>query len=125
MAKTLIIKIKPIEEALAGFRKTFKALEAGRRVRRREGVYFTSVEAARKLLTRNRLALLRTVRRQQARSIYGLAKSLNRDLKNVQEDLRLLEEFGLIQMAPARGLGNRKVKVPKAPFDEIALRIAI
>src|SRR5213594_409856 len=60
MAKTLTIKIKPTDEALEGFRKTFKALEGGQRVARHEGVYFTSIEAARNLLTRNRLALLRT-----------------------------------------------------------------
>jgi len=62
MAKTLTIQIKSVGEALEGFRETFKAYEAGRRVSRREGVYFTSIEAARNLLTRNRLALLRAIR---------------------------------------------------------------
>ena len=62
MARTLTIKIKPVEEALGGFRETFKALESGRRVKRREGVYFTSIEAARNLLTPNRLAVLRAIR---------------------------------------------------------------
>ena len=46
MAKTLTIKIKSVGETLEGFRETFKAYEAGRRVSRREGVYFTSIEAA-------------------------------------------------------------------------------
>lgn len=60
MAKTLTIQIKSAGEALGGFRETFKAVEAGRRVSRREGVYFTSIEAARNLLTPNRVTLLPT-----------------------------------------------------------------
>jgi len=125
MAKTLTIEIKSMEDALEGFRKSFKALQAGQRVARHEGVYFTSIEAARHLLTRNRLALLRAIRAQHPGSIYELAKTVHRDLKNVQQDLRLLEGYGLIRMTPARSTGKRRVKVPSAPFDEIALKIAI
>ena len=125
MAKTLTIKIKPARDALEGFRQTFKALEAGRRVTRREGVYFTSIEAARNLLTPNRLALLRAIRAQPPGSTYELAKRLKRDLKNVQEDLRLLEEYGLIRIRRGRGVGKRRTNVPEALFGEIALKIAI
>ena len=88
-------------------------------------VSFTSIEAARNLLTKNRLALLRVVRTQRPGSIYELAKTVKRDLKNVQQDLRILEEYGLIRMTPARGTGKRPVKVPQAPFDEITLKVAI
>jgi predicted transcriptional regulator len=125
MAKTLTIEIKSTGESLEGFRKTFKALESGQRVTRHEGVYFTSIEAARNLLTRNRLALLRAIRAQHPGSIYELAKTVSRDLKNVQQDLRTLERYGLIRMSRARRAGKRLAKVPEAPFDEIALKIAI
>jgi len=125
MSKTLTIQIRPLTDALEGFRETFRALEAGCRVRRREGVYFTSIEAARNLLTPNRLRLLKAVRRQRPGSIYELAKILKRDLKNVQEDLRLLEKYGLVRMTKSRGVGKRAVKVPEALFGEIALKIAI
>ncbi len=125
MAKTLTIRIKSADMALEGFRKTFKDVEAGRRVNKREGVYFTSIEAARNLLTPNRLALLRTVRSQRPGSIYELAKIVDRDLKNVQDDLRLLETYGLIRMADATRSGKRRVRVPEALFDQIELKIAI
>lgn len=125
MAKTLTIQIEPAREALESFRQTFKALQVGRRVHRRAGVYFTSIEAARNLLTPTRLALLRAIRRHRPRSIYGLARLLNRDLKNVQEDLRLLQEYGLVRMTRKRGVGKRKVKTPEALFEEIALKVAI
>jgi predicted transcriptional regulator len=125
MAKTLTIKIKPVGEALEGFRQTFKAVAAGRRISRRDGVYFTSIEAARNLLTPNRLALLRAIRAERPGSTYALAKRLKRDLKNVQQDLRLLEEYGLIRIANGRSVGKRRTKVPEALFGEIALKIAI
>ena len=125
MAKTLTIEIKPLEDALEGFRGTFKALEAGRRVSRREGIYFTSIQAARTLLTPGRLALLRAIRRQRPGSIYQLAKILKRDLKNVQDDLRLLQEYGLVRMTKGRAVGRRAVKVPEALFGQIELKIAI
>ena len=125
MAKTLTIQIKSVGEALEGFRETFKAYGAGREVSRRAGVYFTSIEAARNLLTRNRLALLKAIRTHRPGSIYELAKALKRDLKNVQEDLKILEKYGLIRMTAGRRDGKRKVKVPEALFGEIALKIAI
>ena len=125
MAKTLTIKIKPATDAMEGFRQRFKALEAGRRVTRREGVYLTSIEAVRNLLTPNRLALLRAIRAQPPGSTYELAKRLGRDLKNVQQDLRLLQEYGLIRIRPGRGAGKRRTRVPEALFQEIALKIAI
>jgi predicted transcriptional regulator len=125
MAKKLTIQIKSTGEALKGFRDAFKVLEAGRRISRREGVYFTSIEAARNLLTPHRLALLRAVRAGRPGSIYELAKMVNRDLKNVQSDLRLLETYGLIRMADGTRAGKRRVRVPQALFDQIELKIAI
>lgn len=125
MARKLTIQIKLAGEALEDFRKTFKDVEAGRRVARRGGIYFTSIEAARNLLTPNRLALLRAIRSRRPGSMYELAKIVGRDLKNVQDDLRLLETYGLIRMADATRSGKRRVRVPHAVFDQIELKIAI
>jgi predicted transcriptional regulator len=125
MARTLTIRIKSVSAALEGFRAAFKGVEAGRRINRQEGVYFTSIEAARNLLTPRRLALLRAVRSGRPGSIYELAKMVGRDQKNVQDDLRLLENYGLIRMTEAVRSGKRRVRVPQAPFDQIELKIAI
>src|SRR5438128_4705904 len=125
MARTLTIRIKSADKALEEFRKTFKDVEAGHRVRKREGVYFTSIEAARNLLTPNRLALLRAVRSRRPGSIYELSRLVNRDLKNVQDDLRILKTYGLVRMADATRTGKRRVRVPRSLFDQIELKIAI
>jgi predicted transcriptional regulator len=125
VARTLTIQIKSVAEALKGFGETFKAVEAGERVTRREGVYSTSIEAARNLLTPSRLALLRTIRSKRPGSIYELAKLVDRDLKNVQADLQILQRYGLVRMSRGRSSGRRRAKVPQALFSEIALKIAI
>jgi predicted transcriptional regulator len=50
---------------------------------------------------------------------------VGRDLKNVQNDLRLLEAYGLIRMTDGTRSGKRRVRVPQAVFDQIELKIAI
>ena len=94
-------------------------------MKRHEGVSFTSIEAARNFLTPARLALLRAIRGRQPGSVYALAKIVGRDLKNVQQDLKILEQHGLIKMTRGRSAGKRVVTVPRALCHEIALRIAI
>ena len=122
--KTVTFTIEPFTESLKRFKETFKAVQAGRQVERQELVGFTSLEAARNFLTRERLGLLRTIKSRHPNSIYELAKMTGRDLKNVQQDVRILERHGLVRIA-TRPHGSRKVKVPRVPFEEIALKIAI
>ena len=125
MAKTLTIQIKSVGEALEGFRKTFNDVAAGRRVKRRDGVYFTSIEAARSLLTPSRLALLHMVRTERPGSISELAKMAHRDVKGVRKDLQRLKTYGLIRMAGVPNSGKRRTRVPQVPFDKIKLKIAL
>ena len=125
VARTLTIKIRSFDDALEGFGRTFKALQAGKRVTRKRGVYFTSLEAARNLLTPRRLGLLRAIRKQKPQSIYQLATIVGRNLKNVQTDLQLLEQYGLVTLSESRSPANRRIKVPRVPSNEISLKIAI
>jgi predicted transcriptional regulator len=124
--KTVSISIRPLSEVIGDFTKTFEAVQNGRRVLKgsREEVGFTSIEAARNFLTRERLALLHTIRSRHPGSLYELAKMVDRDFKNVQEDIRILERHRLVRISKEPH-GKRKVKVPQVPFEEIALRIAI
>jgi predicted transcriptional regulator len=122
--KTATFRIEPFADSLARFKETFEAVRAGREAAPREIVGFTSLEAARNFLTRERLALLRAIKARRPGSIYALAKMVERDLKNVQDDIRILERHGLVKITK-RPRGSRKIKVPEVPFEEITLRIAI
>jgi predicted transcriptional regulator len=122
--KTVTFTTESFRESLMRFEETFKAVQAGRQVEPQELVGFTSLEAARNFLTRERLGLLRTIKSRHPNSIYELAKMTGRDLKNVQQDIQILERHGLVRIS-SRARGNRRVKVPRVPSQEIALKIAI
>jgi len=124
--KTVTFSIRALGEVADDFAKTFEAVRTGRRISKqsRTEVGFTSIEAVRNFLTRERLALMRTIRTRHPGSLYELAKMVNRDFKNVQDDIGILERHGLVRISK-EPRGKRKVKVPKVPFEEIALKIAI
>ena len=122
--RTFEIRIKTTERALKDFAHTFKAVQAGRRVERREGVFFTSVEVARNLLTPERIRLLTLIHERKPESIYQLAKMSNRDPKNVHEDIKLLERYGILETRIRPG-AHRTQRVPRVPYDEISLKIPL
>ncbi len=124
--KTVTFSIMPLNEVADDLSKTFDAVRKGRRIPKqsRDEAGFTSIEAARNFLTRERLALMRTIRNRHPCSLYELAKMVNRDFKNVQEDIGILERHGLVRISK-EPRGKRKVKVPQVLFEEIALKIAI
>src|SRR5260370_38559326 len=124
--KTVRVSIRPLNEASDDFTKTFETVRNGRRIPKqsRDEVGLTSIEAARNFLTRERLALMRTIRTRHPGSLYELSKMVKRDFKNVQDDIRILERHGLVRISK-EPRGKRKVKVPQVLFEEIALKIAI
>jgi predicted transcriptional regulator len=122
--KTVTFSIRSLGDVADDFAKTFDAVRTGRRVQSRDEVGFTSIEAARNFLTRERLALMRTIRTRHPGSLYELAKMVKRDFKNVQEDIGILERHGLVRISK-QPRGKRQVKVPQVLFEEIALKIAI
>jgi predicted transcriptional regulator len=117
------IEIQSLEEGLKDFRATWKAAAAGKTVTPRQGTYFTSLEAARNVLTPNRLQLLRAIRQGRPASIYKLAQLVGRDFKNVHADVQALAAYGLISLKTTRV--GRRTTVPRVPFSVIEFRIAV
>jgi len=118
--KKVRIGIKSIEEALDDARETMEKLERGEKVKRETGVYFTSLEAFRKAVTPKRLELLHIVKTRNPSSINELARMAKRDIKNVADDVKYLEQIGLIEKKEM----DRKTK-PVINYDRIALEIAV
>jgi len=90
---------------------------------RSEGTYFTSLEAARKVLTPKRLELLRVIRQGRPDSVYQLARLVGRDFKNVHADVQALAAYGLVSLKKAQA--GRRTSVPRVPFSTIEFRIAV
>ena len=56
-------------------------------------------------------------------SIYELAKMLGRDIKNVDQDLKLLAEVGLVTLEQKRTDNNRVI--PRVDYSKILLEIPV
>ena len=109
-----------MKTALEDFVKTGEAIERGEKVKKESGVYFTSFEAFRKILTPKRLELLHTIKTRKPSSIHELARMAKRDVKNVADDVKYLEQIGLIEKKET----DHKI-APMTKYDRIALEIAV
>jgi predicted transcriptional regulator len=118
--KKVRIGIKSVESVLEDAKATMKQLERGEPIRKEAGVYFASFEAFRKALTPKRLALLHVIKTAKPKSLSELAGLAKRDVKNVSEDVKYLEQIGFIEKH-----GDRREIRPSISYDRIALEIAI
>jgi predicted transcriptional regulator len=122
--ETFNVAIKSLDDAYREFEQTYEALRGGKRAERHHGVYFTTLDALRRILTQERLGLLRAIRDHTPESIYALAQSVGRDLKNVQDDVELLHKQGIVRFR-RRESDHRGAKIPEVPFREIAVTITL
>lgn len=121
--KDIKIAIKSKDELFDEIKDVWKNLERGNRVKKHEGISFESIDAMRKLLTEERLRILKTIKKNHPQSIYELAKLLKRDTKNVSDDVYYLRELGLIELKKTKE-GREKV-TPLVNYDKILLEIAV
>ena len=122
-AKKIDIGIKDLKTSLKDFSETWKKLESGKKIKKEEGLYFDSIDTMRNVLTNNRLFILKTIRKNKPGSIYELAKILNRDLKSVNQDLKLLSEIGLVALEKIET--ERKRVIPHVDYGKILLEIPV
>ena len=121
--KAKTIQIKPVEHVLKDFVKTCNAISEGRPVKKRVGTYFASIRAVRKVLTENRIQLLKTIKQHKPGSLYELAKLTHRNFKNISQDVAFLHELGLVQLGKPHG--PRSQRKPTLLSDHIYLELAI
>jgi len=117
------IGIKPLKESLHEFANVWDKLQHGEKVEKRSGIYFESIDAMRKVLTNKRLTILKVIKEEEPNSVYALAKLLGRDLKNVNQDLKMLVDIGLVTVEPVKD--NKKRIVPHVKYDKILLEIPV
>ena len=121
--KKIDIGIKGLTESLKDFAATWKRVEAGKKTKKKEGIYFDSIDSMRSVLTNNRLLILKTIRDRNPGSVYELAKMLERDLKNVNQDLKLLADIGLVTLEKTEA--DKKRVVPHVDYVKIMLEIPV
>ena len=121
--KKIDIGIKGLEEGLKDFSEAWKKISSGKKVRKEEGIYFDTIDTMRAVLTNNRLLILKTIRERKPGSVYELAKMLKRDLKNVNQDLKMLSEVGLVTLEKTEA--DKKRVVPHVDCAKILLEIPV
>jgi predicted transcriptional regulator len=114
-----------VDDALEEFRSVWKSIQEERPVARRAGKSFTSLDAARKILTPKRLDLLRAIRREPGESLTRLARLVGRDLKHVHEDLDTLARYGLVSLKKTKAISNHEITTPAVPYEVIELRMVV
>lgn len=124
--KRVKIGIKSLKEALGDFAKAAEAIEGGRKPKKSRGVYFENLDTFRRALTPKRLEMLHAIKESRPSSVYELAKILDRDIKNVTQDLEYLKEIGLVELKRTKDKKDKKERVaPEVNYDKIDLEIAV
>ena len=112
------IEIKGTDEFFAELERDWTAIDRGETVAGPvHRVYFESAEALSRVLTRQRHQLLRVLHANGGLSIRALASLLERDYKNVYQDVKILEEAGLIE----RDSKNRII----APHEKLTIELQL
>jgi len=100
MTKKLIISICSEEQAMDAFKTGFiQAMETTEA--QNEYLYFTSPSQLFQKITPKRWELLAKLQQTGTVSIRELARSLNRDIRRVHDDVTLLIQEGIIEQQPA------------------------
>ena len=85
---------------------------------------FEGLSALRRLLSNEKARMIHTIKKESPGSIYKLAKILKRDFKSVNDDVKLLERFGFIDMISER-TGKRERLRPILVVDSITIQIKV
>ena len=121
--KDVRVSIKTKEDLFNEVKGVWGKLEKGEQVKKHEGISFENIEAMRKILSEERLRILRMIKKEHPKSIYELAKFLNRDIKNTFDDVQFLARIGLIELEKTKE--GREKTVPKVNYDRILLEIPV
>ena len=121
--KVIKLDVKPAKEVLKQFAAALGHTRKGEKTEQHVGISFESIEGLRNVLTKRRLELISIVRHKKPQSIYELSKILNRDLKSINTDLKILKENDFIEFKKMND-GRQRV-VPVVLFDKIDISVKV
>ena len=121
--KNVTVRIKSLEDIFEEAKDVMKRLEKGEKIKKHEGISFDNLDVMRKVLTEERLRILKTVKKEHPSSIYQLAKMLGRDMKNTFDDVQYLAQVGFIDIKKTKE--GREKATPSVKYDKILLEIPV
>ncbi|MCL4492259.1 MAG: ArsR family transcriptional regulator [Nitrospirae bacterium] len=117
------ISIKSDEELFEEVKSVVRKIERGEKVKKHEGISFEDMDTLRKVLTDERIRILKTIKKEHPQSIYELARMLHRDIKNTFDDVKFLAEMGLVDLKKTKN--GREKTTPTVNYDRILLEIPV
>ncbi len=112
MMRTVFVQVENLDTGLERFKR---ALEMGEF--QGEYVTFESMEELMRTLTPVRWRLIHTLQTKGPMNLPALARTLQRDIKEVYGDVAALKELGLIE--------DTEDDVMWVPYDEIRLELSV
>ncbi|MFQ5531129.1 MAG: hypothetical protein ACE5ES_00785 [Candidatus Nanoarchaeia archaeon] len=85
---------------------------------------FSGMLILRQLLSNEKARILHVIKTKKPKSIYELAKMLDRGFKSVNDDIKILERFGFIELV-AEKTKKRTRHRPKIVIDTMTIHVKI
>ena len=114
-SKTREITITESKGAFSIFRQTKTA---------KKDYDFSGVLALRQLLSNEKARILHVIKNKKPKSIYELAKQLERGFKSVNDDIKLLDRFGFIDLIEEK-TKNRTRHRPVIVVDTMTIHLRV
>jgi len=118
-ASTLVVTVKSSDEFHESVNDDLESLEHGNSVDATPTLSFTSYNDLMETLTPRVLDLIEAIRREEPSSINETARVVDRDVKNVHEELSRLAQLGII-FFEEEGQSKR----PVVWFDELVITLS-
>lgn len=116
----LTVRVAPAEEVFDELEERFAALDAGERPAPKHEVVLRRERDLNRLLSPKNVQLLRTIAREQPASIRETARLVERDVRQVHENLSELEQLNLLQFEM-----DGRSKRPVVWYDDIDIELPI
>ena len=114
-------RIIDIYEKDGTFQSIFKRFSS---IHEKEEYNTHDLSLVRRVLSNEKARLLHTIKVKQPKSIYSLAKILDKDFKTVRENVILLKKFGFLDLIEEKS-GKRRLHKPVLTANSINITIRI
>jgi len=117
-SNTLLVTVDSNEEFYEKGHEAIERLKRGEAIEEADSFSFPNVDLLFETFNSQTMGLLETIAEEEPDSIRETARLVDRDVKNVHQELTELERLGLVQFEQ-----ESRAKRPVFPYDEVMIRL--
>ena len=122
IVNSIKIEVRPFEESMNETIEVVKRIEKGEKIKLNK-IVFNNVETLRSILTTERVRVLHCIKEKKPKSIYELAKMLDRNWRLVAKDVELLSNLGIVKLEKKEK--PKEIIRPIVNFNKMNIDVAI